>query len=143
MMPYILSISEADPIIAFTVSASTDQNVQSGGKFAFDTVFTNIGGGFKPSTDFVCPVTGHYLFSFTMATQSQVCVWARVTLDGAESPRIYADSLLIGNGSASHTGMAYCTQVQRVYVESEGNSNAIGGLFCNFSGMLVRAENEP
>ena len=66
---YIIFSEES---IAFTASATNNQNVGDEGKFTFDNVWTNVGGGYQIATsDFVCPVTGYYLFAFSMETQGQ------------------------------------------------------------------------
>ena len=109
-------------------------------KFAFDTVYTNVGAGWQGPNDFICPVSGFYMFAFSMTTQHKTGVHGRVTVDGGEGPQIYGDSMGTGFGSASHTGMAHCSTGQRVFVLATGGSQARGSHFCSFSGALIRAD---
>ena len=65
-------------------------------------------------------------------------VWARITVEGGDSPLILADGINGGAfASASKTYMLYCTEGQRVWVQSTGASAAHTDNYCSFSGMLI------
>ena len=132
-------------MIAFTVTASDDQSVELDGKFAFDHVVTTVGGGWQPATnDFVCPVSGHYMFAYSMTSSRGSGLWGRVVVDGVRDVRMFGDGINgNGYGSASHTYMVHCSQGKRVYMESHAageTSVAYGYNHCSFSGVLIRAD---
>ena len=111
------------------------------GKFTFDRVWTNVGGGYQTGTnDFVCPVSGHYMFYITFETQGKAFVTARVTLEGEDNPIMYGDSMGIGFANAGQLYMMHCSSGQRVYVVSLGTSNVREGHRCTFSGMLISGD---
>ena len=114
-----------------------------GTKYTFETVMTNVGGGFQPSTnDFVCPLTGYYMFTFSLLSHSGLAAWGKVTVEGGLAPLSFADGGGVGAGSGANTYMVHCSEGERVWVEAVGNTNVLNGShYSTFSGMLIRADN--
>ena len=59
--------SGMDQFVGFTATATSDTEVP--GRIEFNHVITNVGDGYDPdSSEFVCPRSGVYMFSVTVAS---------------------------------------------------------------------------
>ena len=65
-------------MVAFTVSAQEHKTYSPGARIEFTTVITNEGAGYIPGQhEFVCPVTGMYLFTYTTLSS-----WEETSVSG-------------------------------------------------------------
>ena len=64
---------------AFTVASTSNRNYGPRERFVFDFVLTNHGGGWRPEeNEFLCPVSGTYMFSCTSV--SPVGEWSAAVM---------------------------------------------------------------
>ena len=144
-MVLLFIVTGNTPLVAFTVSHQEPRTYSPGERVAFTTVITNEGAGFKPGQDeFVCPVSGMYLFTYstltTWNTNSVSNIWLEDTL--------LVTSLANGggpsHGEASNTVLVHCNSGNKVYVQCDNEyvSYAEGDYrnYHTFAGFLVSAD---
>eukprot|EP00918_Siedleckia_nematoides_P035038 GHVU01076143.1.p1 GENE.GHVU01076143.1~~GHVU01076143.1.p1 ORF type:complete len:232 (+),score=28.98 GHVU01076143.1:58-753(+) len=117
---------------AFTPHHTT---VTPGAIIPFDNVQYNT-GEYNPSTGvFSCPVTGLYVFYFTV----------HIVINESGALDLMMDSSIIGRAAAGdynnadHIGIHYCNQYQDVYVSyvSGNNKRIFGNNYSSFGGFLL------
>lgn len=76
----VLPIPERNSYVGFTVYSSEQYYVEMNDIVKYDTVITDEGGNYDPSTGyFTCPVTGLYYFSASSGSHDgHVCVCLEV-----------------------------------------------------------------
>ena len=133
-------------MVAFTVSEQVSKTYSPEARIEFTTVITNEGAGFKPGQhEFVCPVSGMYLFTYTTLSihnqHSISSIWIENTLlvtSFGNGPN---------NGKASNTVLVHCNSGNKVYVQcdheyvcyTEGDNRN----YHTFAGFLVSADVTP
>ena len=128
--------------MAFTAAATSHQEVETGERYVFANVMTTVGGGYDAdSSEFICPLDGYYMFTISIRNQLGEGAWARVTVEGVQGPRAFADSRNDGEaGHATSIHFTHCTQGQKVWVENFNSPSILyGNNYSSFSGMLVNA----
>lgn len=62
--------------IAFSAGLGHDEHLQASQKVVYDTVFSNVGGGYDSATGiFTCPQAGIYVFQFHALSHSSSNMW--------------------------------------------------------------------
>ena len=63
---YCNYILEQEEVVAFTAGHDTRRSYSPGEQIEYSIILTNVGGGYIPGqSEFVCPITGTYVFSIT------------------------------------------------------------------------------
>ena len=74
-------------MIAFTAAATDNQEVAPGEHYVFNDVMTNIGGGYyAPTSEFICPQNGYYMFTFNLGSQLGEYAHGGFVIDGRNGP---------------------------------------------------------
>merc|ERR1712244_217980 len=62
--------------VAFSAGLAKHQYMTAGQRVKYDTIFTNVGGGYNSNTGtFTCPRAGLYVFQFHALSHSNSNVW--------------------------------------------------------------------
>ncbi|XP_063418546.1 complement C1q tumor necrosis factor-related protein 2-like [Mytilus trossulus] len=123
------------------LSSKTTLNINSIVKY--DKVITDEGGNFNPGDGiFVCPVTGIYLFSWTVFTASSKIVDTELRVDN-----VIIDSMYVYIGTSSHvpaTKVVLCQVKKGDHVWIQTSAHTTENVFetptasrSSFTGMLV------
>ena len=121
------------------MAASTESEVP--GRIDYDLVITNSGDAYDlDQHEFVCPVSGYYLFSVT--ANSWVPFAANIAIMKAFSPLVSTvaqSSEMVA--SASNIVVVDCQQGEAVYVACMSGTPCtyLGNSYTTFSGVLLHA----
>ena len=140
---YCNCLSGERPAYAFTAAMGEapgyTRSYSHGDQVEFPVVLTNIGGAYNPTTgDFMCPISGTYMFAVSLMSGHQALGAASITVDDERKVSARPDGRDAAHGHSSNMLVTACTQGQRVWVQAFGwrlydDSRNHG----TFSGMLI------
>ena len=119
-MQYVLYVSEEDSVIAFTVAHAETKTYLRDERLEFPVVITNEGGGYSPSqNEFLCPVTGLYLFTVTVTRNRES---NNAIVDIVMDDELLVTVFAASSSNAGTSAMVFirCQSGQRVYAQCTG-----------------------
>lgn len=136
-----MTAQKSNVVAGFTAYPSKNRSYLSGETMIFDTVVTNYGNHYNPTFSFfTCPISGYYLFSYTLYAHSSNSAYGALNLDGVgELIQAYA-SYNMPEGSTNMV-FTYCEANQEVWVRSRGDHGALlGDPRSTFTGILLSSQ---
>ena len=142
MLSFCAMIAEEPlDVVGFTVYTVENAYYDDGELIVFTNVTSNIGGHFQPATSsFLCPVTGVYYFSLSIANiNSNYGVNAHITKE--ELILVSAHSRPDGATHSATAAVTTCERGQSVWIQASGDNRGVYGnpdlLLSSFSGFLL------
>ena len=130
--------------VAFTVHFSQPTiNVGTHNVFLFDTIVTNIGGGYNAHTGlFTAPVTGVYIFSINlMGTNDHGELNVAVDKHGSTLAILYTEGNSDRYDQGSTEVSTHLTAGEQVWVRhNQGDTYVAGTWWTVFTGYLLQAD---
>ena len=114
-----------------------------GDRINFPEVITNVGGSYMPGTsEFICPVSGVYMFSATMMSQKDRYGVFNIKIGTDQKAAAWSDGRGNAFGNGNNIAIVECDGGQRVWVECGYNTSQFYGdetnYYNTFTGMLVQ-----
>ena len=110
-------LSGVDNPAGFSVALTQDVTIGEGSRFPFDMVLSNAGAGYNPQNhEFLCPVTGLYLFSANILSRSDTRADSNIVMEGSVIAFMQASPGGGNRGSSSNTVIVNCNAGSRVWV---------------------------
>ena len=142
LYPNFLSVSE-DPLdfVGFTAYADEPLYYNLGDVVAFQNVTSNIGNSFQLATSiFVCPISGVYFFSLTVASVNANNIMSAHLMKEAQSlVSLYAKADGLNQSGAG--SVVTCERGESVWVQCTGDARHMNGgetyKYSTFSGFLL------
>ena len=139
----ITLIAAAEVFSAFSAFANEDRSYLTGDTIQFGEVRTNYGGDFVPGSEYVCPVSGYYLFTvvFLRPAGSTSDITTSVVVNEEVVAGIRGTSAAhAGRETTTNSVVMFCGAGQRAMVRANGSfALNLGGAFAlnSFSGMFL------
>ncbi|XP_078666664.1 complement C1q tumor necrosis factor-related protein 6-like [Branchiostoma floridae x Branchiostoma belcheri] len=142
----------APPVVAFSVARTTGvRKTSSDTLVTYDTVITNVGGGFNKETGkFVAGIGGIYFFTFTGKTEwaTKVSYKAHLMKNGEIVVSLHENNGdLRQTNSGSNSAVLQLSPGDQVWVRLGGDGRSFpgtishpGSRFLTFSGFLIHAD---
>ena len=124
----------------FYATLTSTTQVGVGSIIIFDRVWYNTGEYSPNSGTFICPVTGVYVFSFTVTTSRDTWSVVDLFIDSTAVATGYVPLVSAQVSTTSVTVVVSCSQYSEVMVKyNQGSGSVYGFNFSLFSGFLLWA----
>ena len=135
---------EQEEVVAFTAANEARQSYSPGEQIQYSTVITNVGGGYVPGqSEFICPISGTYVFSITSTAHRDDMAMLELWMDAARVVITFSTSSLDAQANALVT--LQCSSGSKVFVRCHQSFPCVPygaqyGISDTFSGYLLSSD---
>ncbi|XP_012940093.1 complement C1q-like protein 3 [Aplysia californica] len=136
----LCAVSRASGPVAFSAGLTRHVTAAPNSKIVYDTVFTNVGGDYNPSTgSFICRTPGLYLFSVSGLSQEDKNIYLSLHVNNRATITVYSSAKYKFTGSSNNVVLKV-NKNDEVNVVAQGSTALYGKIdqvYATFTGILM------